>query len=123
MNQNVSKKTLSCPRHPRLHGGTIGHIMIIDLIGIDRAPIMVDQAGIGPAGQVQEAIATMMGVGGRRRSDKTRLPHCQILMILDRRKPANIGWQGLAPEIANMRIFMFECSLTGVLLSSEHLFK
>ena len=83
--------------------------MSIDLIGIDRAHTMADQAGISPAGQMQVVMMTMMVVGGPKRCGRvTRRLHCHVLMIPDRKRLVSFGWQGHATEIASGRIFIRE---------------
>ena len=87
-------KTLICPRP---HGGLIGHNMSIDLIGIDRALpvhhiVVVDQAGISPAGQMMVIMIIMKVVTRPTKSQGlSRHQQCRLLMKRDSVPLASFG--------------------------------
>ena len=112
MNQKVSMKTLICLRP---HGGLIGRIMIIDLIGIDHALpvhhiVVVDQAGISPVGRRNSIMMKMMVVGDSSRNLDLAInrQRFRLLMIPDRELLVSFGWKEDATEIASGRISIRE---------------
>ena len=84
---SMMKKVLMLTQvyHHLPHGAVVGHIMIIDLVGIDlvRHIVIIDPAGISPVGQVIGAIVKMMGVGSNIRNQDLVIKHqrCHLQMI------------------------------------------